>query len=159
GARQTLDLVGRLTRIGSQVAAVRLAGLAHADALQAARQVGMTSTGAWLRTTGQRAGAAHRDLALAHDLQTLPATRGALGQGAITAEHAAVVAQAIAGLPEQVGDDARGRVEQRLLDYAGRMDPTQLAKEAPGVASRVDPSAAARLARREADARARRHLV
>src|SRR5438067_3116245 len=49
---EVLDLVARLGKVGSRVAAVRLAGLAEAEALQAARGSGQCSTGAWLHSTG-----------------------------------------------------------------------------------------------------------
>jgi len=156
---EVLDLVGRIGRLGSQLAGLRLAGLAEADRRQAARRAGMSSTGAWLHSTGIRAGAAHRDVELAHQLEQLPATREALGEGAISPEHAAVVARTVHGMADEVGDEARAAAERMLLDQAGRMDPTDLAKEAPGVARRVDPTAAARLAQREREARERRQLA
>jgi hypothetical protein len=104
---EVLDLVGRIGRLGSQLAGLRLAGLAEADRRQAARRVGMSSTGAWLHSTGIRAGAAHGDVELAHQLEQLPATREALGEGAISPEHAAVVARTVHGMADEVGDEAR----------------------------------------------------
>jgi len=106
---EVLDLVDRIGRLGSQLSALRLTGLAEAERQEAARRVGMTSTGAWLRSTGVRAGAAHRDVALAHELDGLAATREALGGGAISAEHAAVVAQTLAGLSAEVDEQGRAR--------------------------------------------------
>src|SRR5437763_2382760 len=155
---EVLDAVARLRRAGSQLSAVVLAGLAAAERLQAARGSGLRSTGAWLHSTGMRAGAAHREVALAHALGGLPATRDALTEGSISAEHAQVIAGAMAGLSAEVDDAGRDRVEGLLVEQAGRLDPTRLAKEAPGVARRVDPHAAARLARAECEARERRHL-
>src|SRR6185369_5114756 len=76
--RAVLDLVARLGRVGSRVDALRLSGLAEADRQNAARGAGMTSTGAWLTTTGVRAGAARRDVELAAALTGLDQTRDAL---------------------------------------------------------------------------------
>src|SRR5438034_5841424 len=115
------ELLGHVTRLGkaaSRVAAVRLAGLAAAERQQAARRTGARSTGAWLRTTGMRAGHAHREVELAHDLQNLDATRDALGEGVISPDHAQVIAGTMAGLSDQVDDAGRAEVERRLVDQA-----------------------------------------
>jgi hypothetical protein len=154
-----LDLVARLGRAGSRLSAVRLGGVAETERRQAARRVGARSTGSWLQGQGMRAGAAHREVALAGALGELAATREALGTGAITPDHAQVVAATMQALSDEVDDAGRARAERSLLDRAERMDPTRLAKEAPGVARRVDPHAAARLAARERDAKDRRHLA
>ena len=93
-----------------------------------------------------RAGHAHREVELAHDLQQLDATRDALGEGVISPDHAQVIAGTMAGLSDRVDDAGRAEVA-RLADQATRLDPTSLAKEAVGVAHRVDPDAARRLER------------
>src|SRR5436309_1280777 len=80
-AAALLDLVARLGRLASRVAALRLAGPAEADRRAAARDAGMRSTGAWLRTTGVRAGQAHREVGLAGALTGMDLTRRALGAG------------------------------------------------------------------------------
>ena len=124
--------VAEVDRAMSRLAAVKLSMVAAAHQQGAARRAGMTSTSAWLaastRSWGARAAA---DVALATALaDSLPATREALASGALSAEHAAVIAGTAARLPAALTDDERCRVEAALVAQARRVDPARLRRSA-----------------------------
>lgn len=69
-------------------------------------------------------------LATALEDEQLGGTAEALGSGAVSAAHAAVIAAAINRLPEALAPEQVRRVEADLLAKARRMDPARLRRAA-----------------------------
>ena len=79
-------------------------------------------------------------LATALDEPSLAGTSSALGAGAVSAEHAAVIAGAIRRLPAGLTVEQVAAVESDLLAKARRMNPHQLRKAARGPSRRSRPT-------------------
>lgn len=96
--------IGAVDRAISRLQALRLSLVAAADRANIADGAGMTGTGAWLAAQTRADGAsAAADVRLAGALESgLPATRAALAAGDLSAQHAAVIADATAQLPESL---------------------------------------------------------
>ena len=92
----------------------------------------MTSTGTWLAAHTRSWGAqAAADVALATALaDSLPLTREALAAGALSAEHAAVIAGTSSRLPQSLTDAERSKVEAALVARAACVDPARLRRSA-----------------------------
>ena len=73
-------------------------------------------------------------------VERLPDTLSALGRGELTWEHARVMAELVAPLP----DDVRAEAETRLLRRLGSKTPTQLRAAAHRVVARLDAEAITR---------------
>jgi hypothetical protein len=155
-----MEGVRRLKQMSARLAAVTLGLLARVDDDgEARRATGATSTAGWLRSAGQNAGAANREVALAHALSGCGPTRDALGSGRISVEQAAVIVDAVGALSGAVADDARVVAQERLIAQADVLDPTALRKSAAALAVRIDPEAQDGMARRELELVAARELV
>jgi hypothetical protein len=111
---------------------VGLGLVAGADRAKVPQQAGARNAAAWLaRQTRSGQAQAARDARLATDLdQRLPATAAALSSGAVSSEHASVIATATAKLPPGLTADQRHAVEQRLVEKATTLDPPQLRRVA-----------------------------
>jgi hypothetical protein len=147
--------VAEVDRAMSRLAAVKLSMVAAAHQQGAARRAGMTSTSAWLaastRSWGARAAA---DVALATALaDSLPATREALASGALSTEHAAVIAGSAARLPATLTDDERGRVEAALVAQARYVDPARLRRSARRALEAAERSAQEAMEHEDAELR------
>jgi hypothetical protein len=153
--RTSLAAARRLGVLARRVEAARLAMLARADELDAARASGAVSTAAWLRAQGERPGAAKRDVALARKLEANEQTAQLMAGGLISSDHAVVVTKATDQLPA----DLRPVGESALLASAPGMDPGELAREAERMLTRLHPDGAGRLRRQERAARDRRELT
>jgi hypothetical protein len=145
--------VREVDRAVARLQAVRLSLVAAADRAEVALGSGMSGTGAWLskhtRTTGA---AAAGQVALAGALESLPATGAALRDGALSAEHAAVIAAATRQLPATLAAEQQAVVEAGLVEQAKRLDPAALREEADRHHDRV-------LRDEEARARAKTRLT
>lgn len=121
------ELLRSLTRAEARIAALRLQVLAEAERTKAAESVGAASTGAWAaRLANADQATAQRQVGLAHDLDRRPAARTALADGAISAEHAAVIMQADRQLPARVSAEQRDVVEAALVEKARTFSPSAL---------------------------------
>jgi len=112
--------------------ALKLRLVATAAASRAAQSSGHSSTGAWLAS---RTKAAHarcaRDVKLASALESgLSATAEALDAGRVSSEHASVIADATAKLPDSLSPQQVATVEHRLVEKAHELDPVQLRRVA-----------------------------
>ncbi|QZY30648.1 HNH endonuclease signature motif containing protein [Nocardioides coralli] len=143
-ADQLAATVTEWERALHRMEAIKLRLVAAAERSTVAEDAGCASTGAWLsRQTRTGTAAAAREVRLARDLDAqLPATRAALGAGEVSAEHAAVIAHAASRLPRHLTGDQRARVEDRLVDQARRVDPTQLRRLARRALAAVEPDPA-----------------
>jgi hypothetical protein len=116
----------------ARLQAVRLSLVAAADRADLASSTGMTGTSAWLAARSRVHGAtASRDVNLAVALdESLPATRAALAEGSLSAEHAAVIAHATGQLPPELTVQQRDQVEASLVSSAQQVDPARLRRVA-----------------------------
>jgi Domain of unknown function (DUF222)/HNH endonuclease len=116
-----------------EIDARRLPATAHA-----------TSTSTWLRDHLRMDVFAARALVQqAHALHRRPALEQALTSGAVTADQAAVIAEAIQELPEELESASVDKAEAILVDWAAELEPRQLRKHATRILDHVAPDMAA----------------
>ena len=136
------EVLGEATRAISRLEAFRLRVIAEADRAQVGAASGLPSTGSWVaartRVTGAAAAA---DVRLAKSVEALSATAQALADGTVSAEHAAVIANTRARLPDTVSDRDLERIESHLVDAATRMDADRLRRLARRALAIVERSA------------------
>ncbi|HSV65700.1 MAG TPA: DUF222 domain-containing protein [Mycobacteriales bacterium] len=120
---------------------------------------------AWLRgSLNVRPGEAGRLLRLATALDgDLPETAAALAGGAVSVEHAQVVAEAMRALPAETPAGVRAAAERELVRHSDTLDPGAVALLSRRVLDVVDPDGSAKLQARQAEreaaaAHARRDL-
>ena len=132
GSDQAAAMLREVDRAIRRLQSVRLDVVAAADQAQVGDESGLTGTGAWLSAHGRVSGAdGAADVRLASALSTqLAATREALASGALSTEHAAVIAQTTHRLPDGLGEVERRQVEQALVRQAHLVDPPTLRKAA-----------------------------
>lgn len=133
-----------IDRAQNRLAALKLAVVAEADRRNVAAGTGQSGTSAWLAGQTRTPGAAASgQVALAAALDAgLPATREALAEGAVSPQHAAVIAAATRALPDTLTPDEVGRVEQSLVRDARRLDPARLRTAARRALAAAERSAA-----------------
>jgi hypothetical protein len=103
-----------------------------------------TSTSTWLRDHLRMDVFAARALVQqAHALHRRPALEEALTSGAVTADQAAVIAEAIQELPEELEVASVDKAEAILVDWAAELEPRQLRKHAARILDHVAPEMAA----------------
>lgn len=124
--------VAEVERAIRRLEGVKLGLVARADREQAHRRHGATSTSAWLADLTRSGGAsASAQVSLAAALDGgLDATRSALGAGEVSAQSAAIIAQAMRDLPEDLTAQDRLSVESALVRDARRLDPAKLRRRA-----------------------------
>lgn len=129
----------------SRLQALRLSLVAAADRSEVAARLGMTGTGAWLAAQTRTDGvAAAADVRLAGALEGgLPATREALAAGELSAQHAAVIADATSKLPAGLSADQAATIETALVTRAKMVDPRALRTSARRALAAVERSEAA----------------
>lgn len=159
------ELVAEVERTITRLSSVKLKLVAAADRAAVAANSGMADTGSWLASQTRTGGAeAARQAQLAGDLERLPVTRETLAEGAVSTEHAAVIAHARRKLPAGLSDEQVAAVEDRLVEQAKRVDPPTLRKRArralQDVASQLeaDQHHDERVRDEEAEARAKTRL-
>jgi len=146
--RSEEDLVATVELVQSArsaLAAVEAGAVAEADARGLAKQrLAYGSTGDWLtHLGGLRKGHGRRLVARAHALTgPLAATREALAAGRVSPEQAEVIVASVEVLPS--GQAVRRRGEQTLLEQAGSLDASDLARTGRHLVHVVDPDAADR---------------
>jgi hypothetical protein len=120
------------------------------DRRQAFYALGEHSTVDWIRTNTHVSGAsADRQVTLARQLETLEPTLEAVEQGAISFEHALLIARQLKDLPESTASPAQAE----LLEAAVDSDPRELRKVGEEIRHREDPEGAARQAYRQHEKR------
>lgn len=123
--------------------------IADADGRDLARRLGASSTQAWLRDRFRlRPGDAKRQVELANRMSAaadapvdyaanvgsaltgreMPVTAAALAEGAISIEHAVIVARTMGKLPKHVDGEQAQQAEADLAGFAREHDPNVLAK-------------------------------
>ena len=108
---------------------------------------------AWLRDTlNVRPAEAGRLLRLAKALDgDLPETATALADGAVSVDHAQVVAEAMRALPAETPADVRAAAERELVRHSGTVNPDEIALLGRRVLDVVDPDGSAELQARQAE--------
>lgn len=130
--QEASGLIDEVARAVTRLEAMKLSLVAVVDKADVAADAGMTGTAAWLAARSRRDGAsAAKDVRLATALdEGLPATREALSEGALSTEHAHVIARTTEQLPAGLDVTERAAIEQSLVAVAKRVDPAALRKRA-----------------------------
>jgi hypothetical protein len=139
-------LLAEVHRAQARLDGLRLKLIAAAQAADVPAGDGQASTADWVakNTRGTRQDSA-RDAGLAGSLAGteeqpgLDGTRSALEDGALSAAHAKVIADAMKKLPAGLTAAQRQACEARLVELAGRLDPQQLRRAARRVLEEVEP--------------------
>jgi hypothetical protein len=139
GVAVSIRDVQAIERLARRLDAAKLAALGRLDAARRAGDHreddgGAASTSAhYARATRTDGAAAARDTDLARRLvdgDQLASTRAAMDDGTLSAEHAKVIARAMAGLPDGLTVAEREQVERRLVEQARILDPAKLRRAA-----------------------------
>lgn len=146
-AAEAAETVLELGRVIARLEGLRLAVLAHGDAIDLARNVPGPATGdtaGWLTATALiHARAAHAEVRLAEDLSDrYRATADALLGGRLDTAQARAVVQAVNRLPDWVEAEDRARAERHMLEEASRLDAVQLRAVGRRLLEVVDPAGA-----------------
>lgn len=143
--------VAEVERAIRRLEGVKLGLVARADREQAHRRHGATSTSAWLADLTRSGGAsASAQVSLAAALDSgLDATRSALSAGEVSARSAAIIAQAMHDLPDDLTAQDRLSVESALVRDARRLDPAKLRRRATLALADAQRSAAEAAAHQE----------
>ena len=125
-------LIGDVDRAVARLQSIKLGAIAVVDKARVPDDAGMTGTDAWLKARSRTSGAAaSRDVKLAKALdEGLLATGESLSAGELSTEHAQVIADAIAKLPQDFTDEERKAVEASLVAKAKHLDPAALRRHA-----------------------------
>ena len=147
--------VAEVDRAMARLASVKLRMVAAAHRQEAGARSGMTGTAAWLAAhTRSWGGKAASEVSLATALdEGMPATRQALAAGALSTDHAAVIAGATSRLPEGLTRAEREQVEASLVAQARRLDPAKLRRAARRALEAAERSAAETLRHEDAELR------
>lgn len=149
---ELVAVVEQVERLRCSLAAVQAGAVAEADVRGVAKsKLHYASTGDWLtHLAGLRKGEGRRMVVRAQALTgPLAATREAMAAGRVSPEQADVIVRSIEALPS--GEVVRSRGELTLLNYAGRLDATELARSGRHLVHLVDPDGADRRLERQLD--------
>ncbi|WP_343231401.1 HNH endonuclease signature motif containing protein [Saccharopolyspora ipomoeae] len=142
--RRAGELAGAIRELESlarYVHSVQSELIAEAERYEVARAHGARSTGAWLQDVlGVDPGQARGRVEVAVSSGASEARR-ALSEGAISVEHAQVIASCVKRLPDHAAGEAP-RVEAVLVQRARRCRPRDLRQLANGINARYDRKAA-----------------
>ncbi|HEX2772999.1 MAG TPA: DUF222 domain-containing protein, partial [Micromonosporaceae bacterium] len=164
---QLIESLDAVHAMEQRLVAVKLALVREIDGRGVAAAQGASSTAVWLRERLRLSVSGGRRLvadACALDGPAGPELRQSLSAGAVTVEQARVIAEAVATVHQQAGDEAADKAVHLLIDWAGRFEPgilrglgaRILAHVAPDVADEADRRA---LAEAEKRADRDRHLT
>jgi hypothetical protein len=137
---ELVETVAVIQQLTSALAVVEAGAVAEADARDLPKQrLHYGSTGDWLtHAAGLRRGEGKRRLARARALAgPLARTRQGLLDGDVSPGQADVIVAAVDQLPS--GDLVRARGEKLLVDEAGRLDASELARAGRHLVHVVDP--------------------
>ncbi|HET6920347.1 MAG TPA: DUF222 domain-containing protein [Jiangellaceae bacterium] len=127
------DALVRCEQLAARQAALSLRLIREADARDLGRRQGASSTTAWLKDRLRlRPGEAKARVDLAHRLEggghrSMPATATALAAGAVSAEHARVIAKTMVALPGGLSSERERVAETELVGWAHTYDPATVA--------------------------------
>jgi transposase len=127
------DALVRCEQLAARQAALSLRLIREADARDLGRRLGASSTTAWLQDRLRlRPGEAKARVDLAHRLdggghRSMPATATALAAGAMSADHARVIAKAMVVLPGGLSSEQERVAESELVGWARTYDPATVA--------------------------------
>ncbi len=146
-ADETAETVLELGKVIARLEGLRLAVLAHGDAIDLARNVAGPAAGdtaGWLTASALLHGRfAHAEVRLAEDLtDRYPATADALLGGELDLARARAISQAVNRLPDWVEVEDRARAERYLLDKAQSLDAVQLRAVGRRLLEVIDPEGA-----------------
>ena len=142
--------IERCEALAARQAELSLRLLREADGRDLGRRLGAASTTAWIKDRLRlRPGEAKARVDLAHRLdpdaaagpvdyaanvgttagaRSMPATAAAMVAGAVSAEHARVIAKTMVGLPGGLSTEQEKVAEANLADWARQYDPVTVAK-------------------------------
>ena len=139
-AEVSRQVVARIARLESVMAARKLNHIRNIDAAELARRSGATSTSSLISNDfGGDQASCSRQVRAAKNLRVATLTEKALQAGEITFEKAEVIARTMAGLPEALDELTRARVEKRLLSDATRLTLPDLRRRVLRVADIYAP--------------------
>ena len=140
-------LVRGFRQVGRFTGSVLLPLVREAEARGLAAAHDAPDMRAWLRDTlNVRPAEAGRLLRLATALDDdLPETATALSEGAVSVEHAQVIAEAMRALPAETPAGVRAAAERELVQRSGTLDPGAVALLGRRVLDVVDPDGSAEL--------------
>jgi hypothetical protein len=145
-----IETVEQAETLRSALAAVQAGALAEVDVRGIAKTVlAYWSSGEWLTHLGaMRRGQGHRMVLRAHALTTtLEATRQGLVAGVVSTEQADVIVATVETLPTSAVLRAKG--EAILVEHAGSLDASELAKTGRHLIEVIDPDHVDRRLERE----------
>ncbi len=135
--------VPEVERAIRRLEALKLKLVAAADTAGVAQDAGFAGTEAWVaRQTTTSPTTAARQVALARELAPgtgHDATAAALGEGLLSASHAAVIVGASRALPTGATEEQREVVEATLVEQAKRFTPDQLRRLARRAVEAIEP--------------------
>jgi hypothetical protein len=163
---QLIEALDAVHAVEQRLVALKLALVREVDGRGVATAAGATSTGAWLRERLRLSILAARRLvsdAAALD-SAPPVVCDSVAAGAVTAEQARVIVDAVAAVQADAGAEAADKAVHLLIDWAGRFEPGVLRGLAGRILVHVAPDVADEADRRaleEADKRGDRdrHLT
>src|SRR6266508_4812738 len=125
----------------------------EADSRGACQEHDAASTAEWVRYLLRiPARQAKQLIALARAVDTdLTATAAALAAGRISLDHAQVITESVAGLPDQVEAGVADAAEEHLLHAAAEHDPKALHRIGRRIVEVIDPDHGDELLRRQLD--------
>lgn len=137
------DALVMLTQVRAQLDELVMRVLRHASTVGTGLEAGATSTTSWwAHATRTTRAEAHRTSRLAAALERHDRVRAALAAGGLRVDQAAVIVDAVDGLPEGVADSVPGEATGFLLERAGEHDAKALRVLGRRVLEVVDPEAA-----------------
>ncbi len=142
---ETRSTLRELTRAEARIAELKLRVATHGDKNRIGDQSGASSTANWwAHETKLTRTAAHRDLKLAHALDTErhEPVRTALAAGELLVDQAAVIVGAVDALPEDAETWVAPAAERWLLHQAADHDAKTLRMLGKRILEVVDPAAA-----------------
>jgi len=134
------DCAERLMRIEARVNAQLMAATRALDATGLAKASGATSTGAMLAGSfGGDRRAADALVNQSKDLDAAPATGQALARGQLGTAQAAIIAAAVAGLPDDTTPEQKQACEDTLIGDAARFTLKDLRNRATRITDQFKP--------------------
>lgn len=164
-ASEAGEVLVELTRARAQLDELLMRVLRHAETVETGLDTGATSTTTWwAHATRTTRAEAHRTARVAAALERHESVRGALVAGEVRTDQAAVIVDAVDGLPADVDAWVPEAATEFLLAKAADHDAKALRVLGRRVLEVIDPAAAdaeeaRRLDAEEAEARARASLT
>ena len=142
-SRATTQALDAVVALEAQAAELKGRLLAHADQLKTSDESGATSTANWwAHHTKLTRPEAHRQVRLAHALETYDATRVALAEGRVHLEQAMVITRALDDLPEDLDPHLVEEAETQLIAEAAHFDALDLKRIGHRLLEAIDAEAA-----------------